>query len=50
MSDATEKPKKTLDLVAELHERINELEEKILVLTETIKAKATSKSIRKEGN
>lgn len=50
MSDVTEKPKKTLDLVAELNERINELEEKVLVLTESIKAKVTSKPVRKEGN
>lgn len=48
MSDVTEKPKKTMDLVAELHSRIDTLEERILVLEDA--AKSSKKTPRKEGN
>lgn len=43
----SEKPKKTLDLVAELHARIDLLDERIAALEDQSRTSVTAKSVKK---
>ncbi len=48
--DAATIPEKARDMVAKLSDRVDAMEERIVVLEEAVKAKHQPKAQRKEGN